>query len=240
MLRKVIVFIPFFALLLIPFALATPANAYSGVTIYAVVPEDIQSKYGLDETYTIGSLSSSSWFAADCYFSLDFYSDDSNGCYFQLTAWTGVGNNKSNAWTRSSSWSWPAGLELYLCDADLNEIESDRCICYEGTDSSYWIINVGVREIESDSDLKDQYQDDLDRVDQDGDDLSGALDDAANGLETPKPDLDDIDMDIVPDDGLNSLNSVLSVITSYPLFLTIMVMAATLMMVSYIFFGKRG
>lgn len=71
-------------------------------------------------------------------------------------------------------------------------------------------------------------------------DITGDLEDAADGLVTPKPDLDDIDTDVVPDDGLNSINSVLSVITSDPNFLAIMVMSATLMMVSYIFFGKRG
>lgn len=74
----------------------------------------------------------------------------------------------------------------------------------------------------------------------DWDDVTGDLEDAANGLVTPKPDLDNIDTDVVPDDGLNSINSVLSVITSDPNFLGIMVMSATLMLVSYIFFGKRG
>lgn len=86
----------------------------------------------------------------------------------------------------------------------------------------------------------DFYASSLGDITQRGDQISGDLDHASDRLDTPKPDLDDINVDVVPDAGLNSINSVLSIITSNLNVLNVMVMTATLMMVSYIFFGKRG
>lgn len=90
-------------------------------------------------------------------------------------------------------------------------------------------------------DIKDDISSSINGAQNDRkDEISGALDDAANGLVTPKPDIGSINVNVVPDAGLNSINSVLSVITSDINFLSVMVMSATLMMVSYIFFGKKG
>lgn len=70
-----------------------------------------------------------------------------------------------------------------------------------------------------------------------GDQLGGLVDD----IQTEKPNLDSVDVDkIIPSAGINTLSGAISPIAENPLVIKILVMVGTLLLVSYVLFGKKG
>lgn len=70
-----------------------------------------------------------------------------------------------------------------------------------------------------------------------GDQLGGLVDD----IQTEKPALDSVDVDsIIPQTGITTLSGAISPIAENPLIIKILVMVGTLLLVSYVLFGKRG
>lgn len=70
-----------------------------------------------------------------------------------------------------------------------------------------------------------------------GEQLGGLIDD----MQTEKPNLDSVDVDkIIPSTGITTLSSAISPIAENPLVIKILVMVGTLLLVSYVLFGKKG
>lgn len=74
-------------------------------------------------------------------------------------------------------------------------------------------------------------------------DKGDQLGDLADSIQPDKPDLDGVNTnvgDLVPSTGLSALSSAISPIANNDLVIKVLVMVATLILVSYVLFGKRG